>query len=920
MDFKSIDKKYRAVPFWSWNDRLTTEETKRQVGVMDDAGIGGFMMHARGGLLTEYMGEEWFENINAAIKEARDRGMHPWAYDENGWPSGFAGGKVIDLGFKYHQKILKMRKFESEKHENSVAVKDGNEYYFDVNPCYIDVLDKEVIAEFIKSTHEVYREKCGKTFEGFFTDEPQMAGDRTGFPWSLVLPDKFYEAYGYSLVDNLDALFTEKENSKQVRRDFWYLITCLFDESFFAQISEWCERYGYGFTGHLMTEDTMIDQMRSSGAAMPHYEHFTVPGIDWLGRHTNECLTAKQLGSVAAQTGKKQVLSETFALCGHNVSFGELRGIYEYQMVRGINLLCPHLEGYSNKGKRKRDYPPALYFQQPWWDHSRTFFDSMARVGMILSEGREIADTLLIHTQTAVWELYDGDKRDDAAGKIWEINRHLLSEMRTLENKHILYHLGDEILMQRHGKTENGMLVMGEMSYSTVVVPADASLLDSTKELLARFAEAGGRIVRSADELGANPVCEENGLTYTMRAYPDYDVHYFVNTGDGTVCTDINVGDLIVNIETGETEPFCGNVKIGKYESAMIVDTHGARAEKKEEKQSPVLNICGEWTVKSATYNSLTLDRCDYAVDGGEWNKNTYVLDILPRLNLLRRAAVLEQKYSFFCEELSDEMFLVTESPELFEISINGIPLEKKDVGCFRDTSFRMLPIREHLKLGENEIYLKSTVRQSDECYDHIDNSWTCETIRNCLAFDVEIEQIYIAGNFGVSIKGEREELDRGAYRIKEQPFITAAPRTVDIEHLDESGYPTFAGEITLERTLNVDDVHARVKLKGHGLNALILSVNGKTVGEKIWSPYEIDISDYLHEGENRLELTVVNNLRNMQGPFHLKSGESYTVSPPDFYREHNIITALIRDESCHDVLSWWDDDICLVHFGLDGE
>ena len=38
MDFKNVDKKYRAVPFWSWNDRLDAEETKRQVGVMDDAG------------------------------------------------------------------------------------------------------------------------------------------------------------------------------------------------------------------------------------------------------------------------------------------------------------------------------------------------------------------------------------------------------------------------------------------------------------------------------------------------------------------------------------------------------------------------------------------------------------------------------------------------------------------------------------------------------------------------------------------------------------------------------------------------------------------------------------------------------------------------------------------------------------------
>ena len=83
MDFKTVDKKYRPIPFWSWNEKLDTEETKRQVRLMDEAGIGGYFMHARGGLLTEYMGEEWFDNVKAAVEEGTDRGMHSWAYDEN---------------------------------------------------------------------------------------------------------------------------------------------------------------------------------------------------------------------------------------------------------------------------------------------------------------------------------------------------------------------------------------------------------------------------------------------------------------------------------------------------------------------------------------------------------------------------------------------------------------------------------------------------------------------------------------------------------------------------------------------------------------------------------------------------------------------------------------------------------------------
>ena len=50
-------KKYRPLPFWSWNAKLETAETLEQVEKMDDNGIGGYFMHARGGLKTEYMSD-----------------------------------------------------------------------------------------------------------------------------------------------------------------------------------------------------------------------------------------------------------------------------------------------------------------------------------------------------------------------------------------------------------------------------------------------------------------------------------------------------------------------------------------------------------------------------------------------------------------------------------------------------------------------------------------------------------------------------------------------------------------------------------------------------------------------------------------------------------------------------------------------
>ena len=87
---------YQSIPFWSWNDKLAPEELRRQIRAMKKAGIGGFFMHARGGLMTEYLGEDWFTATAACIDEAKKQGMHAWCYDENGWPSGFAGMKLLE--------------------------------------------------------------------------------------------------------------------------------------------------------------------------------------------------------------------------------------------------------------------------------------------------------------------------------------------------------------------------------------------------------------------------------------------------------------------------------------------------------------------------------------------------------------------------------------------------------------------------------------------------------------------------------------------------------------------------------------------------------------------------------------------------------------------------------------------------------
>ena len=106
---RSLSPSYGSIPFWSWNDKLEESELRRQIRDMKELGMNGFFMHARGGLETEYLSDEWFDCINACVDEARKLGMEAWSYDENGWPCGFAGGKLLE-DKKNHETCLKYEK------------------------------------------------------------------------------------------------------------------------------------------------------------------------------------------------------------------------------------------------------------------------------------------------------------------------------------------------------------------------------------------------------------------------------------------------------------------------------------------------------------------------------------------------------------------------------------------------------------------------------------------------------------------------------------------------------------------------------------------------------------------------------------------------------------------------------------------
>ena len=902
MDYIKVPREYRAIPFWSWNECLQPDETARQVNLMDQAGLGGFFMHARGGLQTEYMGEEWFDNVTRAVEEGNKLGMRAWAYDENGWPSGFGNGIVNGKGLDYQQKYLRYEKSEEKHTERTICNKDGYHFYFDVNPFYADTLNPEATQVFLDEIYAPYYEKYGNTFEGFFTDEPQIS--RNGIPWSVVLPDAYREAYRENLFDVLIELFENTGDYKHTRVKFWKLVTELFSKNFMKKIYDWCDERGLKLTGHLVLEESLLSQLVSNGAVMPHYEYFHIPGVDWLGRHMSTDQGFIQLGSVAQQLGKRQVLTESFALCGHNVSYNELKGILEWQMVRGINLLCPHLEGYSLRGLRKRDYPPAMYYQQPWWKKYDKFIEAMGRVGMILSEARVDCHTLVLHPQTAAWSVFNCGKNEG----LNELSDAFRALLKTLDRKHVIFHLGDEILMERHGRVEGKELIIGQMRYDRIILPQDEILLENTKKLLTEYVRNGGVILK-AEDIEADPVIDNPEITYTRRISEDGIIHYFVNSTTKTQRAHIARGSKVIDLFTGELSEFDGEHTFEPFGSLLLLEDGSARTESAKVGKKP-LSVDGKWEIVGGDDNVLTLDYCDYYFDGELQEKNGYVLNIQGRACKLERPIEVRQDYRVNIRAVPERLFLVCETPEIFEIQVNGTTIDKTDCGMYRDIAFRMIDLVKYVKQGENVITFLCHYKQPDSLYENLKKAAIFESEKNKITYETEFEAIYLLGDFSVATDGTFEQLERDAVRYRGSFAIDRPVKEVFAANLEQQGYPFFCGEITLAKTFELEDAERVLQFKKFGVNILEVTVNGKKY-EHLWGEPAMDISDALQVGTNRVELTLTNNLRNLLGPHHLQAGESYSVGPTIFYKE-----ACIWNPKGSDAVPW-DDDYCFTEFGL---
>lgn len=917
-------EKYKSIPFWSWNDKLEKEELIRQIDWMKQNGIGGFFMHARSGLRTEYMSEEWMECVRICTEHAKKIGMQAWLYDENGWPSGFAGGKLLEDN-RNHDKYLTytIGKYDADSLVSYIIKDDelirtdkevkGEEYlnvFENLSASTADILNPEVVNKFIDLTHEEYKKQLGSSLfgeiKGFFSDEPQYY--RWDLPYTDMVKEYFSSTYGEDILDGIGLLILKKKGYRKFRYLYWSAMQKLLLNNFAKTIYNWCEDNGKQFTGHYIEEVSLGYQMLCCGGIMPFYEYEHIPGIDWLSRMCEIPVSMKQVSSVAAQLGKKQILCEMYAGCGWDITPRELKRITEYMYLNGINLTCQHLLPYSEKGNRIHDYPAHYSDINPWVkDYFKDFNDYFTDLGALLSESTVNPEIAVLQPIRSAYFDYDRSKEGKGFG-IEELDNKYVELLLKLERAGVNYHLLDETLLAKHGRVEEASIICGECAYKVLILPFCITMDSSTEKFLKEYVSNGGKVYLfdkkpqfiewtpyDYEYLNSNISWQEilklrkipfeySGGRFCMNNYKKDDTEFiFAMNHSLTEQCAVNF-DLSGKYKSFEAVSLIDNKRkvvpsqfiLEPGESLVLIPGN----KETEESELEVVTTNNKYDLKDFEENYMVLDTLRLSKNGQTYGELLSIPKAFMELLLERYEGKLKLKYSFEVRKIPKKLSLEINADAPENIYVNGVKTTCEEIS-------------QLLKTGTNDIEIEINYFQNQNVYEVYFGENVTESMKNCLVYDTEITPLVLKGKFGVYEENGFKAENNALYG--KDFYISDLPEKID--SLVKCGFPFFAGKIKLCGEFECSGKNTAMKLSGRW-HAAEISVNGNKV-QKLLLSDKIDVSEFVKSGKNEFEVVMTIGNRNLYGPHHFSDEADPMMQGIEHFEFFSLDNPAIQEKYC---------------------
>jgi len=525
--------------FWLWNAPLDPEIIRAQLRDMASHGARSVCMlpmphgfrpdSTNNGLDPDYLTPEFFQRVRVAVEEAAALGMNWWLYDEGGWPSGSALGKVTDGRPEFCQHRLAQERIEPkapftvpedafalvvEKPEQKTlrpgevwtpsGTDDAAVLYRVKSGGYADLLNPQATQRFIELTHEGYRQAVGdffgKTIRFTFTDEPNAPNldPPKTITWTPGMDAAFKDQTGQDITAVLPLLFSRPASDAPIevaraRIAFYDLWTRKFRTGYFEPLRDWDREHALASGGHLNGEDETINAVRYGfGQALRQLRAMDVPGVDLIWRQLfpgrkEQHFFPKYASSAAHQNGTRYAFTESFCVYGNGVTPAQMKWLINYQYIRGLNLLVAGCYPMSTRDHHMTGERPHFGPANPYWDQLAGFHVYTARLGYALSIGSPKIATALYYPVRDLWAL--GEPAKDAV----ESHDRLAAELFSHQCDFDL--IDDDLLADPATRIEGKEMLAGAMRYGTIICGKVCWMHPDTLARLKQFAESGGQVI-----------------------------------------------------------------------------------------------------------------------------------------------------------------------------------------------------------------------------------------------------------------------------------------------------------------------------------------------------------------------------------------------------------------------------------------
>ncbi|ROR23433.1 hypothetical protein EDD66_11440 [Mobilisporobacter senegalensis] len=469
------EEKIKFLSFWAINDSLNLNKMKCQLLEMYNCGLNGVVFQPRNYPGNpDYLSKKYMNILSELILYAKSLNMCFWIYDENGWPSGRAGGLV-------HKKYPEARCLYLIKTDEGIKISSKNE---------ISSLDPYAGRLFLEFTYEEYRKGLTKNafdyVEGFFSDEVGYLDGHGvsvsigGVPWCENYSQVYEEKYKEKIEDSWELLFNDGAGCEEVRVRYWETLNELLVKSFYQPIHEWCACYGKKYTAHVKGEETPFFQISYSSSCYQILKNVSVPAVDALERYPGNGYYPRIASSIAKQFYNGESLCEAIGGSGWGLTPEDFTNYIKWLIRCGIQTFVLHLQQYQLDGEAIRDWPPSLPLHINWKDCFSQIIEEIRRWGKEFKKEEEKKPLFLIVAPTR--GVMAGFKPQDSM----EINEHdgtnvpntlsgrisneFIGFIQTCYEQQIRFDVTEEKIIEEYARVTPNGLNLGHMTYEKVIL------------------------------------------------------------------------------------------------------------------------------------------------------------------------------------------------------------------------------------------------------------------------------------------------------------------------------------------------------------------------------------------------------------------------------------------------------------------